>query len=272
MYKKYHGLGNDFIIGMYEGGVDYSNLAIKCCDRHSGIGADGLILAKEDNGEMNMVLYNSDGSLAPMCGNGMRCFAYYLVQEGLVKEDEFIVNTLGGKVRVKVESKKPFYCRVNLGKPNYSSKILDIDTEQETFLDQYIELSNHDKVEVNAIYMTTHHLVTIVPSLDEAINSSLAKELGENKIFTKGINVNLVEIIDRDNVRMKTYERGAGWTLACGTGASSAYAILRRKNLCNEVITINLERGQLKISSDSDNNIIMEGEAKEIAQIELIEI
>ena len=253
MYKKYHGLGNDFIIGMYEGGVDYSNLAIKCCDRHSGIGADGLILAKEDNGEMNMVLYNSDGSLAP-------------------REDEFIVNTLGGKVRVKVESKKPFYCRVNLGKPNYSSKILDIDTEQETFLDQYIELSNHDKVEVSAIYMTTHHLVTIVPSLDEAINSSLAKELGENKIFTKGINVNLVEIIDRDNVRMKTYERGAGWTLACGTGASSAYAILRRKNLCNEVITINLERGQLKISSDSDNNIIMEGEAKEIAQIELIEI
>ena len=271
MYKKYHGLGNDFIIGNYIEGLDYSSLAKKCCDRHLGIGADGLILAKTHNNEIDMVLYNSDGTLAPMCGNGMRCFSMFLVQEGLVKNDEFTVNTLGGKVKVEVINKDPFYCRVNLGKPNYSSKILDLATDKDTFLDQLIEVDNGEKVEISCIYMTTHHLVTIVNNLKEAINSNLAYSLAKNKLFTKGINVNLVEIIDRDNIKMKTYERGAGWTLACGTGASSAYATLKRKNLCNDSITINLEKGKLRVSSDSDGNIIMEGEAKEIAQIEFSE-
>lgn len=264
MFRKLHGVGNDFIIGMYNEGVDYEKLSKKVCDRHTGIGADGLLLAKKVNNLYYMVFYNSDGTLAPMCGNGIRCFARYCILEGLVQGDEFDLDTMSGIMHVKVTNKDPFMCKVCLGKPDFSSKKLDIDTLNDTFLDQEIVLSDGKKIEVSAIYMATHHLVVVVNDLQEAINSNIPYELREHKIFKKSINVNLVQVIDRKNVKMKTYERGAGWTLACGTGASASYVILKKKNLIDNEITINLEKGQLKISS-VDEDIYMEGPAVEIA-------
>lgn len=264
MFRKLHGVGNDFIIGRYVEGVNYEDLSKKICDRHTGIGADGLLLMKMKGNLPYMVFYNSDGSLAPMCGNGIRCFSYYLILEKVVSGKNFDVDTLSGIMHVEVTNDNPFMCKVCLGKADFSSKKLDLDAKLDTFLDQKIKLSSGKEVEVSAIYMTTHHLVVIVDDLEEAINSGMAQEIQKNKVFTKGINVNLVQVIDRDNVTMKTYERGAGWTLACGTGASSAYVILKKKGLINNEITINLEKGKLKISS-IDDDIYMEGPAVEVA-------
>ena len=267
MYRKLHGVGNDFIIGKYTEGINYKEFAKKVCDRHTGIGADGLLILRYKNNLPYMEFYNSDGSLAPMCGNGIRCFSLYCILEGVVNSNEFDIDTLSGVMHVKVTQKEPFMCKVCLGRADFSSKKLDIDTKEDTFLDQMIRIDSKRSVEVSAVYMTTHHLVVLVSDLGKAIKEGIAQKLQGNKIFTKGINVNLVQVIDRGNVIMKTYERGAGWTLACGTGASSAYVILKRKGLCDNEVTINLEKGKLKISSMGDD-IYMEGPAEEIAQIE----
>ncbi len=264
MYSKYHGCGNDFIIGKYQSGNDYSLLARKYCDRHLGIGADGLLLVEKENNNITMHLYNSDGSIAPMCGNGIRCFANYCLDEGLINENDFIVNTLSGPMRIIIESRDPFFCKVNLGKPDFSSEKLSIDTKKNVFIDEKLKVNDID-VSVSAVYMATHHLVILVNDLNKAIESKIAEVIAENKIFLVGINVNLVEIIDRKNIKMKTFERGAGWTLACGTGASAAYSVLRKKNLCDNELSVHLELGILKITSINDE-IIMSGPSKCVAK------
>lgn len=265
MFTKYHGCGNDFIIGPYIKGTDYPSLARKVCNRFTGIGADGLLLAKEENERIEMVFYNSDGSRSPMCGNGIRCFSLYCLDKGLVSGNIFPIDTLSGEMIVEVKQREPYICKVCLGEPDFSSKRLDINTDEDTFLNKNIELEKYGRVNVDAVYMATHHLVVLVDDLDKAINSSLAYELGNYSVFTKGINVNLVEIIDKDNIRMKTFERGAGWTCACGTGASASYVIMRLKNLCNEKVKIHLQYGEIEVSS-KENKVYMEGPSVCIAR------
>lgn len=264
MYTKYHGCGNDFIIGIYQDGKDYSKLAKKYCDRHLGIGADGLILAKKQNDKLIMYLYNSDGTLAPMCGNGIRCFSHFCLDNKLISGNEFDVETMSGVMKIYVEKTDPFYCRVSLGKPIFDSKKLDISTSKKEFLDEVI-IVNNQQIKVDAVYMATHHLVVLVDNLEKAIEDKIAEQLGKNKIFTKGINVDLVEVVDSENIKMKTYERGAGWTLACGTGASASYVILKRKNMCQEKLNVHLTHGVLKISSINDE-VFMSGPSECIAK------
>lgn len=274
MFRKYHGVGNDFIICTYQNkDIDYSQMAKKVCDRHTGLGADGFLVAKVDKEFVEMIFYNADGSRAPMCGNGIRCFSKYCLDEGLVSGNEFYINTIPGLMKINVISFEPYVCKVNLGKPHFESSLLDIDTDKETFLNEEITYFDKEekKIIADAVYMTTHHLVVLVDDLDKTVNSNLGDILCHHPLFKKGMNVNFVEVIDRDNIKMKTFERGVGWTLACGTGASSAYVILKMRKLCNDKINIHLEKGTLAITSINDE-IIMEGPVVSIAKgIELIE-
>ncbi len=265
MYSKYHGCGNDFLISRYEENKDYKEEAINICNRHIGIGADGLILVKENNGELEMIFYNADGSRASMCGNGIRCFAKYCIDNGFINKDKFNVKTLAGNMIVEITQKKPFKCKVCLGRPDFSSKKLGIDTNKDCFLNEEIVFKNGNKVMVDAVYMATHHLIVIVDNLDDAIKSDLGYQLGNDKIFTKGINVNFIEIIDRNNIKMRTYERGVGWTLACGTGACASFVILNHKGLCDNHLFVHLPYGVLEISKVNDD-IYMEGESECIAR------
>ncbi|HRT68840.1 MAG TPA: diaminopimelate epimerase [Bacilli bacterium] len=265
MYSKYHGCGNDFIVGMYDKNIDYAKFSQKVCNRNTGIGADGLLIAKVDeNKEIEMMFYNADGSRAPMCGNGIRCFAYFCLREKLVDSNEFKINTLSGKMGIRVLSREPFVGEINLGKPNFSSKALGINTSKETFLNEVIMI-NGWKIKVDAVYMATHHLVVIVDNLKEVINSDLGEKLSKHKIFTKGINVNFVQIINTKEIIMKTYERGVGWTLACGTGAAASFVILNQKGLCDNKIEVKLELGKIKLSYNENKEILMEGPAVCIA-------
>lgn len=261
MYSKYHGCGNDFIIGRFDEEINYSDFSKKVCNRHTGIGADGLLIAKvSDDKALEMIFYNADGSRAPMCGNGIRCFAYFCLKEKIIDVNEFEINTLAGKMAIKVLSKEPFRSIVNLGKPIFDSKTLDINTSKEVFLDEMI-MVNGWQIKVDAVFMATHHLVVIVENLEEVIKSDLGERLSENRLFTTGINVNFVQIINREKIIMKTYERGVGWTLACGTGASASFVILNKKDLCGEKVAVQLELGELTISYNNNKEVLMEGPA-----------
>lgn len=249
MFSKYHGCGNDFLLSVYDETLDYSKIAYEYCNRYTGIGADGLICAKKLDNMYEMIFYNADGSRAPMCGNGIRCFCKFLYDNKLVLDSEYNVYTLSGIMKVKVTSFDPFMVCINLGKPIYSCNHLSIDSEKEVFLDEDILL---DKIyNVSAIYMATHHLVTIVDNIDD-VTEKMGEGLCKHPVFKKQINVNFVEVIDRENIRIKTYERGVGFTKACGTGGAASFAILYSKGIVDDKIKNHLEYGVLSYEKKGD--------------------
>ena len=138
-FSKYHGCGNDFIIVSEKEVVDsnYSELATKICNRNTGVGADGFIVVGEN--PLEMIFYNADGSRAPMCGNGIRCFAKYCFDKGIRNESEYKVLTLAGEMGVKVISENPFVVEIDMGKPDFTPIKCGIKTDKEDFLKQNIE-------------------------------------------------------------------------------------------------------------------------------------
>lgn len=253
----YHGCQNTFVILNYETNVNYSHKAITLCEKYH---TDGLLIVKTN--PLEMIFYNADGSRAPMCGNGIRCFARYAYESGIINQDKLKVVTLGGLMEIQITSLEPFMVRVNLGKPDFSPKKLDIESDLPTFINQKINIDGKD-VTVSAVYLGTHHAVIYV---DEIEKTFLGERLCKHPIFTEQINVNFVKVINRNNLYVLTYERGVGWTKACGTGASSSFVISRMLGLVDDKVIVDFEGGQITVSYENDD-IMMEGPAEVIKEI-----
>lgn len=297
-FTKYHGLGNDFII-INKKDLDelnipekkYEDLAVDICHRHTGVGADGLIVVSEDSkvdGEnqsevpVEMIIINSDGSTASMCGNGIRCFAQYCYDEGIVTESKYEVLTGAGVLKVDIKSTEPFVTEVNMGKPDYDSKRSAIDTDLPEFINQKINIpylmgldeeKNPDwDFNVSTFFMDTVHTVIwkdeseagAVGIIGGKGHESLEQFISEAPIFKEQTNVNMVSIIDRDTIEVDTYERGAGPTLACGTGACASVALGIREGKLNKKVNVILPLGQLLITQTEDGNIFMQGPSAKI--------
>ena len=211
-FSKYHGTGNDFIF--VQGPLlDPSAMAIKLCDRHFGIGADGLMYAsKSDNADIRMHYFNSDGSEARMCGNGLRCFVRYLIDEGMMDKESFIVETLAGLIPVEAHGD-----HIVLDLP---VNRLDLDESELTMTLDASGAINVEGVAVYPLFMGTQHAV-VFPK-EETDIKLLGPVLTQHPIFPQNINVNFVDILDTSRLKVITHERGAGWTLSCGTGVCAA--------------------------------------------------
>ena len=253
-FSKYHGYGNDFIIGTYQEGIDYEKLAIRICDRHTGIGADGLIILKLDN--LEMMFYNADGYRGTMCGNGIRCLVKYICDEKLadVSSGKIEIQTLSGKRMVYIDGDN---FTVNMGKPIFDTKSIGV-SEFKDPLNMNIKYKNTN-IKVSGCFMTTDHIVVLKDELDH--DTELGKFLCTNKVFSRGINVNFVKVINRKEIAIDTYERGVGWTLACGSGSCASFAILNKMGLVEDDVTVDLHLGKLKIYKNEDNDVIMKGTA-----------
>lgn len=252
-FSKYHGLGNDFIIINKLDGLDYSRLAKEICNRNTGIGADGLIVVIID--PFTMLYYNQDGSSGSMCGNGLRCFGKYVVDNKIIKSNSFLINTLAGEYNVEinteiVKSKFPY---------SLDSKIMKIDTNLPKFLNELVL-----NTKVNAIYTGTDHLVVFIEDVN-SINEEYAKALHNHKLFTKKINVNFVKVKNRSELEIKTYERGVGFTLACGTGAVASFIISRLYNYVDSKIEVNYVVGKLVIE-EINGEVYASGPAEKVAE------
>lgn len=258
MYTKYHGCGNDFIITEYKEGLDYKDISKRICNRYTGIGADTFITIK--NKELIEIdFYNADGSYAPMCGNGIRCAAAYIKNKGWKSDTSYQVKTSSGIRTIYLVGNE---YKINMGKPDYSKHTLSIDTssigdDKEELFDYNYEYKG-DIYNLNAVFMTTHHLVIVRDDLN--ISDEIGEFFCKNEIFKKMINVNFVQIIDEENIRIKTYERGIGWTKACGSGSTSAFAVLRRKGILKDFVNIHNEYGDIKITIE-ENDLYMQGPA-----------
>lgn len=269
-----HGLGNDFIIPeINETDLnDLPELAKKLCDRHTGIGADGILLVcKSDKENIRMRIFNSDGTEAEMCGNGIRCFAKYVYERNIITETKFSIETLSGKIipELFIEDGKVTKVRVNMNTP----KLIEDEKSEINFNDitkNNISEKLHRTIIVNQSVLNITSLILGVPHtmvyIDEILNNEI-KLLGpiieKNESFPKGTNVNFVKVVNENEIIMRTWERGAGQTLACGTGSCAAGVATFLDGKTNKKITVHLELGDLEIEL-IDNSVFMTGPAEQV--------
>ncbi len=252
-FEKWQGLGNDFVILNEEKAT--SEFAKKMCDRNFGIGADGLFSpTKTDDTDIGWDFYNSDGSVAQMCGNGIRCFAKFARENKLVNKDEFSVKTLAGTIIPKILPDGRV-C-VNMGKPILEAEKIPV--ESKTPQDFEVE-----GFRACAISMGNPHCVIFTDDDSKKLALEYGPKIEVHKLFPEKTNVEFVQIKNRARVRLDVYERGCGITLACGTGACATVVAGILKGFLDNTVTVELPGGELTIEYNGEN-VYMTGSATKV--------
>lgn len=268
-FTKMTGLGNDYIYVDCTDGTKLKNIpemAKKLSDRHFGIGADGLILIdKPDNkqSDFKMRIFNSDGSEAEMCGNGIRCVAKYIHDHNLSTNDKIAIDTLAGIKKVKILENDEGECNeaiVDMGEPIFQDKNIPYNVYEPFNKDLDINVEG-EKMRFTVVSMGNPHAVTFVEDLDDLQIEMCGPVIESNPIFPNRTNVEFVQIIDKNNIRVRVWERGVGETFACGTGACAAVVASGLNGYTDEIVNVSLPGGKLKIEWGKDNHIYMQGPA-----------
>ncbi len=268
-FWKLHGAGNDFIAVDGEQYLinDYSEFAKHVCHRHFGIGADGILVYKKtDDADAQMVYYNSDGSIAKMCGNGIRCFAKFIYDNNLVDKTEFTVKTLDGikNINIYVEGNEIKNIKVDMGKANFDPKAVPVKTDKNIFINEKVDVDDIS-INVSSILIGVPHSVVFVDEIDKDFILNYGPKIEKLDMFPQKTNVNFVQIIDEDNIKVFTWERGCGYTLACGTGICSSVVISRYLGLVSDKVNVESEGGKLFIEL-VDNTVYMNGTSVKICE------
>lgn len=273
-FLKYQGLGNDFILLDGTDGnlpID-SEWCVKACDRHFGIGADGVLYVMPgENTDITMRIINADGSEAEMCGNGIRCVAKYAYDCGIVSSKQFSIHTLAGDLKADVFTRddgKVSTVRINMGAPILDGRTVPVDYDGR-FIDQPFEADGVG-FRANAVSMGNPHFITFTPLDDETVDR-LGPILECHKFFPRKTNVEFCRVED-GKIYIRVYERGAAWTLACGTGACATTTAAALNGLVpfDEPVDVHLPGGWLKITVDKNlKYVLMEGPAQLVFEGEM---
>ena len=262
-----HGLGNDFIFfeNPTNTEMDYSTMAIRMCHRQLGIGADGIIaVLPSEVADLRMRIINADGSEANMCGNAIRCYAKYAWGRGLVKSKTFRIETFAGIIipEVIVENGKVVSVRVNMGAPDIRRSAIPMLGDEPAAINVMLPLGENE-INITSILMGVPHTMIFVDDLHSVDVKTVGPLVEKHPLFPKGTNVNFVEIVDRNRVKLRTWERGAGATLACGTGSCATAVASILNEYTNRSVTIELQYGELHIEWAEDGTVFMTGPAEE---------
>lgn len=272
-FTKMHGLGNDFIvIEDLDESLDLAPGAIEwMCDRNFGIGADGLILvrpASVSDATFFMLYYNADGTTAEMCGNGIRCFAKYVVDRRLVEPDvaSIHVQTLGGVKPVtfaRDDAARMTEATVDMGVPITDPPQVPISLPGIEVIDHEIEVGA-GPLRFTAVSMGNPHAVTWVDDVEVAPVDSVGPLLESHRLFPSRTNVEFAQALSRSRVRVRVWERGVGETLACGTGACAVVVAGVLTDRLERCVTVELPGGDLVIAWERDGRVLMTGPASEV--------
>lgn len=267
-FTKMHGLGNDFIVvfGEKELPADAAELAVKWCNRFFGIGADGLVyILPSEKADFQMRIMNSDGSEAEQCGNAIRCVSKYVYDHGHVNQEQITIETIGAGVQpvsLNIRDGKVETVRVDMGEPILNGLQVPTTVDANPVVDHYIEANGH-AFKFTAVSMGNPHAVIYV---DDAVNFDLTTWgplLEVHPMFPKKINVEFATVRDRGYVDMRVWERGAGPTLACGTGACATLVSSVLNGHTDRTAVISLKGGDLHIEwNEADNHVYMTGPAE----------
>jgi diaminopimelate epimerase len=275
-FTKMQALGNDYIyVDCFKqnlSGIELSDLAKKICHRHFGVGSDGLILiAPGKVRKFRMIFYNPDGSEAEMCGNGIRCFARYLYDHGLSKRKIQNIETKAGVIKTKIIETgmvrqahhiKDFVIKADIGKPILERKKIPMKGKGDFCINQELKL-NGKKVQINCISVGNPHTVIFVNEFGKDWKR-VGSQVENHPIFPKRTNVEFVKTLGHKNIRLKIWERGAGETLASGTGACAATVAGVLNNKLDRKVKAKFDHGELQIEwSEQNDHLFMIGPAVE---------
>lgn len=274
-FSKWQGLGNDFIIPdeIDIKGVDVNTFAQKICDRNFGVGADGLcLLESSDIADMCMRLINSDGSEAEMCGNLMRCVAKHLYLSGICKKEKMQIETLAGIIKPEliIEDGNIKSVKVDMGAPRLKrSEIPMLEANSDTVINADIDVGGMTFTGT-AVSMGNPHFVIFVDDMEKTDISLWGPQLEHHRFFPARANIEFVQVLDSAKARMRVWERGAGITMACGTGSCAtlvAGVLTGRLDKSAEVI---LDGGSLKVEwPDPSGSVFITGDAEKVFSGEL---
>lgn len=271
-FTKMHGLGNDYIcINCLENILAENKLpqiARYMCNRNFGIGADGLILVQESTiADIKMRIFNKDGSEAEMCGNGIRCFAKYVYDNRIIDKQSISIETKAGVkgVRLKVLNGEVYEIEVDMGRPIFDD-IKNISVQNNYRIPISVNIKVDDTRFIgNYVSMGNPHLVIFVNNVENIDIEKWGPAIENMKCFPNKINVEFVQALGRNTLKIRTWERGVGETYACGTGSCASFCIAYYKGICSSYVKAILRGGELNLNYNKQNgHIIMSGIATKV--------
>lgn len=273
-FTKMHGAGNDYVyINGFTQTIDNpSELAVKISDRHFGIGSDGLILVlPSDKADIRMQMFNSDGSEAEMCGNGSRCVGKFAYDNGLVNKKQISLETKAGiKYILLLEGDETTRnVTIDMGEPILEAAEIPVVADQSPVIDLPLMIDGKEW-KMTCVSMGNPHAVTFTEGIKHLVLPNIGPLFEKNLAFPRKTNTEFIEVVDRKTLNMRVWERGAGETLACGTGACASAVAAVLNNLTDRKVTIHLLGGDLEIEwRESDNRVYMTGEAVTVFEGEI---
>lgn len=272
-FTKMHGLGNNYIyVNTFQEQLEegqLADIAKQVSNVYTGIGSDGLILiCPSDKAEVKMRIFNNDGSEGKNCGNGLRCVAKYAFEHNLVKEKTFKIETLSGLVEatIHVEDNQVNLVTIDMGSPRLTKAEIPMEGEgSEQTISESIEFSGQ-QYDVTAVSMGNPHLIFYVDNINTAPVTTLGPIVEKDPRFPEGVNVEFVEVVSKNELHFRVWERGSGVTQACGTGACAAVvsSVLNNHTNQGEETVVHLAGGDLMINWTNDGNVLMTGPAEVI--------
>lgn len=277
-FTKMHGLGNDYV---YIDCVrqdckafmdDLPQIARLISDRHFGVGSDGLVLIlPSEVADFRMRMFNSDGSEAEMCGNAIRCVGKYVYDSGLTQKTAVSIETLAGVklLDMKVKDGKVQLVKVDMGQPILEPERIPVKSDKKAFINEPVEVEGQT-FKITCVSMGNPHAVIYINDLDRLQLEKVGPKIENHPLFPNRINVEFVQVIDRQTLKMRVWERGAGETMACGTGACAALVASVLNGLSQRSATVKLLGGNLIIEwSEQDGHVYMTGPAVKVFEGEI---
>jgi len=269
-FYKYHALGNDYIV---LNPADFPNWQPApteeqirvVCHRNFGVGSDGILWGPlpSKQSEFGLRIFNPDGSEAEKSGNGLRIFSRFLWDQGLVKKPTFTVETPGGHVKVVIRDGGQLLT-IEMGKVSFESARIPVTGAPREVLGEKIKIKDREFI-FNAATIGNPHCVIVLPEISEELARKYGPDLEVHSNFPRKTNVQFLKVIDRNNVRIEIWERGAGYTLASGSSSSASAAVAHKLGLVDNSVTVHMPGGKIGIEIGADFSILMTGTVNKVA-------
>ena len=269
-FTKMHGLGNDFLVvdglsqPLPEDGPPLPEAELRRLgDRHFGVGFDQMLVvqpSRHEGVDFRYRIFNADGSEVSQCGNGARCFARFVRDQGLTDKHEIRVETAEGQMTLLVTDDG--LVTVDMGAPRWAPEQIPFIAKQEA--DTYLLVANQNAYEVSAVGLGNPHCVLLTENVDTAPVETLGPILERHEQFPERVNVGFMQIVNRGEIRLRVFERGAGETLACGSGACAAVLCGQRRGFLDDAVTVHLRGGTLQVRYQGEGGVRMTGPASRV--------
>ncbi len=267
-FHKYHALGNDYVVlDPGEFGIDLTQERIRrICHRNYGLGSDGILYGPTETGKADFALriFNPDGSEAEKSGNGLRIFARYLWDQDKVGTEQFTIQTAGGKVKAQIHNQGRKVI-VDMGQVSFDSTKIPVAGPPREVIKENMEIDG-EVIEFSAATIGNPHCVILRDEISETLARKSGPKIETDPRFPNRTNVQFMKVMDRSNIRIEIWERGAGYTLASGSSSSAAAAVAKRLGLCDSRINVHMPGGQIDITVSDDFSITMTGPVTRVAE------